>query len=267
MTLYRYLVTDDVWARQRAEYGYRDVRPCPLLVELVGHPYVDVRASFNSFVPASLLRRSRDAARRALPRRTRRASRPARQGRVRCGLHLPDRRFRQAGHTPRRRGLLGRRDRPAARRRCERSHDGASRVSVATSRSSPSSKRACKLVRDATDSAARRAFHHLETARRFGTPVFAHLARSAFVATESCCGRSRTKGVIGAVESGNFLASIETVLGRMQADGRRVKAGDTQLGRVRRSVRSPPARDLRHHLSLLSLRSGGVPATGRRTRR
>src|SRR6185312_7877467 len=54
LSLYRYLVTDDVWARQRAEYGYRDVRPCPLLVELAGHPYVDVRACFNSFVPAPL---------------------------------------------------------------------------------------------------------------------------------------------------------------------------------------------------------------------
>ena len=53
-SLYRYLVTDEVWARQRAEYGYRDVRPCPLLVDFVGHPYVDVRASFNSFVPAAL---------------------------------------------------------------------------------------------------------------------------------------------------------------------------------------------------------------------
>jgi hypothetical protein len=56
LSLYRHLVTDEVWARQRAEYGYRDVRPCPLLVDFVGHPYVDVRASFNSFVPAALPR-------------------------------------------------------------------------------------------------------------------------------------------------------------------------------------------------------------------
>ena len=52
--LYRYLITDDVWARQRAEYGYRDVRPHPLLVSFSGQPYVDVRASFNSFIPATL---------------------------------------------------------------------------------------------------------------------------------------------------------------------------------------------------------------------
>jgi hypothetical protein len=53
-SLYRYLVMDEVWAVQRAEYGYRDVRPAPLLATFAGHPYVDVRASFASFLPASL---------------------------------------------------------------------------------------------------------------------------------------------------------------------------------------------------------------------
>lgn len=54
MSLYRSLIMDEVWATQRAEYGYRDVRPQPLLVAFAGHPYVDIRASFNSFVPAKL---------------------------------------------------------------------------------------------------------------------------------------------------------------------------------------------------------------------
>ena len=54
MGLYRYLIMDETWATQRAEYGYRDVRPNPLLVAFSGHPYVDIRASFNSFVPAEL---------------------------------------------------------------------------------------------------------------------------------------------------------------------------------------------------------------------
>lgn len=53
-SLYRELIMDETWATQRAEYGYRDVRPQPLLVSFSGHPYVDVRASFNSFVPAEL---------------------------------------------------------------------------------------------------------------------------------------------------------------------------------------------------------------------
>jgi len=53
-SLYRYLITDDIWAKQRAEFGYRDVRPHPLLVAFCGQPYVDIRASLNSFVPATV---------------------------------------------------------------------------------------------------------------------------------------------------------------------------------------------------------------------
>lgn len=54
VSLYRHLIMDETWATQRAEYGYRDVRPQPLLASFAGHPYVDIRASFNSFVPKSI---------------------------------------------------------------------------------------------------------------------------------------------------------------------------------------------------------------------
>lgn len=54
ISLYRDLIMDSTWATQRAEYGYRDVHPQPLLQVFAGHPYVDVRASLNSFIPARL---------------------------------------------------------------------------------------------------------------------------------------------------------------------------------------------------------------------
>jgi choline kinase/phosphohistidine swiveling domain-containing protein len=53
-SLYRQLITDETWAIQRAEFGYRDVSPAPLLTAMCGQPYIDCRASINSFVPASL---------------------------------------------------------------------------------------------------------------------------------------------------------------------------------------------------------------------
>ncbi|MFT5813722.1 MAG: phosphoenolpyruvate synthase/pyruvate phosphate dikinase, partial [Psychroserpens sp.] len=53
-SLYQELITNETWAKQRAEYGYRDVRPHPLIVAFSGQPYVDVRASFNSFIPNTL---------------------------------------------------------------------------------------------------------------------------------------------------------------------------------------------------------------------
>lgn len=53
-SLYRYLIMDETWATQRATFGYRDVRPAPLLSFFCGHPYVDIRASFNSFIPKEI---------------------------------------------------------------------------------------------------------------------------------------------------------------------------------------------------------------------
>lgn len=52
--LYRYLVTDSVWSLQRAQFGYRDVAPVPLMVLFAGHAFVDVRSSLNSFLPSSV---------------------------------------------------------------------------------------------------------------------------------------------------------------------------------------------------------------------
>ena len=54
VSLYQHLITNDIWAQQRAEFGYKDVRPYPLIVNFVGHPYVDVRASVHSFLPNAL---------------------------------------------------------------------------------------------------------------------------------------------------------------------------------------------------------------------
>ncbi len=53
-SLYRQLITNDIWAQQRAEFGYRDVRPATLIFSFSGQPYVDARASLNSFIPAAL---------------------------------------------------------------------------------------------------------------------------------------------------------------------------------------------------------------------
>ncbi|MGE0631053.1 MAG: PEP-utilizing enzyme [Pseudobdellovibrionaceae bacterium] len=51
LSLYQELITDHIWADQRCHYGYQDVRSVPLMVSLLGLPYIDARASFNSLLP------------------------------------------------------------------------------------------------------------------------------------------------------------------------------------------------------------------------
>lgn len=53
-SLYRHLIADKVWGLQRAEFGYRDVSEYPLIRTFAGQPFVNIRNSLNSFIPASV---------------------------------------------------------------------------------------------------------------------------------------------------------------------------------------------------------------------
>ncbi len=53
-SLYRELITRDVWREARARMGYRELPPVELMVLIGGRPFIDVRASFNSFLPRQL---------------------------------------------------------------------------------------------------------------------------------------------------------------------------------------------------------------------
>lgn len=53
VSLYERLITNSAWSQARVKMGYRPVRR-PLMVMLEGHPYIDVRLSLNSFLPADL---------------------------------------------------------------------------------------------------------------------------------------------------------------------------------------------------------------------
>ncbi|KOA21027.1 hypothetical protein CLHOM_06150 [Clostridium homopropionicum DSM 5847] len=54
LSLYKEVVTDNIWAYQRNNYGYKNLRSFPLMINFGGLPYIDVRVSFNSFLPATL---------------------------------------------------------------------------------------------------------------------------------------------------------------------------------------------------------------------
>ncbi len=54
MSLYKYLITDRTWAQQRENYGYKSLRSHPLMIDLGGFPYIDVRVSFNSLLPKNV---------------------------------------------------------------------------------------------------------------------------------------------------------------------------------------------------------------------
>lgn len=54
VNLYNHIITEEIWAKQRSEFGYRDIAPAQLVYNFCAQPYVDCRASINSFIPADL---------------------------------------------------------------------------------------------------------------------------------------------------------------------------------------------------------------------
>ncbi|MCM8594223.1 PEP-utilizing enzyme [Accumulibacter sp.] len=228
MSLYRHLITDDVWATQRAEYGYRDVRPCPLVVNFAGHPYVDIRASFNSFVPAGL---DEGLASLLVEHYLQRLEQhPELHDKVEFDVAFTcltfdfeeraHERLAPAGFSETDIATLG-----SALRGITR--EGMSRVDADEARIAELDRR-YQALRVCRLAPLDMAFELLEDCRRFGTLAFAHLARSAFVAVSLLRSLERT-GVTTREDSSAFLASLETVTRAFERDGARVYSG--QLAR------------------------------------
>lgn len=223
-SLYRHLITDAVWAAQRARNGYRDVRPCNLLVDIAGHPYVDVRATFNSFVPATLpdalagrlvdhyLDVLRDA--------------PELHDKIEFDVVFTcmtldfDRRatrLRDAGFSGDDIALL----RAGLQEVTRRSVSSVDRDLAAVEQLK--ARQRAILSRDLPP--LERAFLLLEDVRRHGTLVFANLARSGFVAVSLL--RSLTAaGLASEAQVEGFLRSLRTVSGALQRDAAAVARGE-----------------------------------------
>ena len=53
-SIYKFLITDDIWYKSRAILGYHNAKPNHLMQKFGNKPYIDVRASFNSLIPKNL---------------------------------------------------------------------------------------------------------------------------------------------------------------------------------------------------------------------
>ena len=228
LSLYRYLITDEIWARQRAEYGYRDVRPCNLIIEILGHPYVDVRATFNSFLPADL---PQAPAQKLLEHYL---------AHLRCQPELHDKVEFDVLFTC----LSFDFDRKADRlRKADFDEDEIDRLreSLLTITRNGMARidrdmRDLELlqqrfarIRSADLPPLEAAYLYLEDTRRYGTPAFSHLARGAFVAV-TLLRSLESVGALSSDEIDAFLASITTVSSDIQQDASRVAAGSFTWG-------------------------------------
>lgn len=235
-SLYRHLITDDVWAKQRVAYGYRDVSGVPLLHSFNGLPYVDVRASFNSFLPADL---SPDLGQKLIDYYVScLAERPSLHDKVEFDIvftcytfDLADRvgALQSAGFTNAECVQIV----DSLRRLTNKviANDGlwnidAAKVKELERRRQSGLKSNLRLVD--------KIYWLVEDCRHFGTLPFAGLARSGFIAVQLL--RSLvSEQVLTPADFDSFMASIDTVSTRMAHDFAVMDRGDflTRYGHLR----------------------------------
>ncbi len=226
-SLYSDLITQDVWALQRQQYGYRRVTPQPLMHGFAGHPYIDVRASFNSFVPAEL----NDGLARRLVEHCldHLVAHPQLHDKVEFEVMFTclsfdfehrAQRLHAAGFSPADVQQL----RDAFARLTLRAFDRvqSDRADIDTLLQRQPTLVAAELP------ALRRALMLLDDCRVHGTLPFAHLARGSFVAM-ALLNSAVDAGVISAAERAAYLQSVSTVAADYRNDCDRLHGGELTL--------------------------------------
>ncbi len=220
LTLYQDLITDAIWAYQRDNYGYKNLRSFPLMVSFHGLPYIDLRVSFNSFVPRDVT--GELAGRLVNYYIDRLVQQPSLHDKVEFEivfscytLDLPqriavlhDHGFSAADIS----ALAG-----SLRRLTNRIIHGETglwrrdreKIDILTARLAG--------INDARIDKISRIYWLLEDCKRYGTLPFAGLARAGFIAVQLL--RSLVAaGVLDQAECAAFLASLETVGSRIGRD-------------------------------------------------
>ncbi len=224
LSLYRDLVTDSIWAYQRDNYGYRNLRSFPLMVHFEGLPYIDVRISMNSFVPRDL--DEGIASRLVNYYLDRLASAPELHDKVEFEIVFSCYTF----DLPKRLEQLGQHgfsadDRKAItdslKRLTERIIHRDQGLWVQDSRKVRLLEGRRQRIMDAELDTVARIYWLLEDCKRYGTLPFAGLARAGFIAVQ-ILNSLVAIGLLTHAEYGRFMLGLKTVGSRLTRDFRRL---------------------------------------------
>jgi glutamine kinase len=220
LSLYRELITDAIWAYQRDNYGYQNLRSFPLLVSFQGLPYIDVRVSFNSFIPRDV---SDDlAGRLANYYIDRLLAEPQLHDKVEFAiifscytLDLPKRMGRLAEHgfSPEDLAELS----GALRRLTNRIIHGETALWRGDRAKIDLLAKRLPTICHAEIDKISRIYWLLEDCKRYGTLPFAGLARAGFIAVQLLQSFVEV-GVLNAEECATFMSSVDTVGSRIGQD-------------------------------------------------
>jgi hypothetical protein len=220
LSLYRELITDAIWAYQRHNYGYRNLRSFPLMPHFFGLPYIDVRLSFNSFIPADL---DEGLAGRLVDHYIDRLlAEPTLHDKVEfeivfscytLDLQLRLERLAEAGFSKHERESIANSLRKLTNRIVHPKeglwHGDAAKIDTLNARRE-------ELLASSADP-LERIYWLLEDAKRYGTLPFAGLARAGFVAVQILKSLVAV-GVFSQADYDAFIGGVSTVSGQLARD-------------------------------------------------
>lgn len=235
-SLYRNLITESVWREARASMGYRSLAEGELMVTIADQPFIDVRASFNSLLPAGI---SEPTAALLVDAWLDRLDRhPELHDKVEFDVAITalDLSFERT-LSERYPGLLSEHAvaefRSALQRLTDRCMSTADDASLATAERHVAALAAqvdadvpagAGTVTDMVDRVRRQ----LDDCREHGTRPFAVIARHSFIA-ESWLRSLIARGVLSDARVQGLRASIRTVSGEMSRDLANVQSGGMSL--------------------------------------
>lgn len=232
LSLYRELITNSIWAYQRNNYGYRNLRSFPLLLSFHGLPYIDVRVSFNSFIPADLDDRLADQLVNVYLDQL--VNAPSLHDKVEFSIvfscytpDLPDRirSLRQHGFSQEDIASIVESLKNLTNRVINR-HSGLWRQD--TARIEELRKRRIAIHEGGLDKISR-IYWLIEDCKRYGTLPFAGLARAGFIAVQFL-NSFVSVGLLTQAERDGFLSNLDTISAQMARDYQTMEM-DAFLGR------------------------------------
>ncbi len=223
LSLYKYLITDDTWAVQRSEFGYRDVRPQALMTTFLGHPYIDIRTCFNSFTPAGL--ENEFATALVDYYMTRLVENPHLHDKVEFDILFTSLvfDFEEQAKDLFKAGFSKQQISQLRDQLCVISNNAFKRYTIDYQALETLQKKYQSTI-ESTLSPLEKAKTLLDDCRRWGTLPFAHLARGAFIAT-SLLRSAVTTGLILESEHAGFMGSLVTVAGHLADDSETLAKG------------------------------------------
>lgn len=219
LSTYKELVTDNVWAYQRDNYGYLNLRSFPLLISYAGLPYIDVRVSFNSFIPADI---DHDLAERLVNHYTEQLiEQPAHHDKVEfeiiyscftLDLHQRLNQLRKHGFSKEDCTALANSLRTLTNRII---HDAGLWQNDITKLHKLELRHS--QISDSQLNPVEKIYWLLEDCKRYGTLPFAGLARAGFIAVQMLKSLVTT-GILRESDYEQFMGSLDTVSSQMSSD-------------------------------------------------